>query len=513
MWNILIDVHNYKKWRDVKMSKIKFAFNILIVIFFFFDIVGYAAEKSQEFKNPEKTILLQEIDDVLPNPFKGFATRIGFNNPVYETKLQYSRFTWKELEPEKGVIDWDYFEKDWGNIDSTGKKVAFRIMCVLPQGTDYYVRLFDYGNKLGSMESRISAFLTNGEGHFDIPEWLVNEGVRMIPYTIEGCKAGMALAPDFNDPKFLKAHHDFIMTLGKRYDNDPRVAWIDIGSYGFWGEWHWLYRGDHEALEATQETKKAILEQYFEAFPNTPKVITFDDKFAHRYVVEHGGGIRNDCLAGIFGSENQNEVYLEYVGELNKTAWKTGIINGEFCGNVKEFIEATTIRFDETYEFIQKTHWSIITFKLCQLGGDIKPVSEQHRKNLDKLYKKLGYRFVLREVEHNKEVEKGETLKLKIRVENKGVAPFYFDWPLVFYLIGEDGCVALKQNLNVDIRKWLPGTHAVNTDITIPINVSSDIYNVKLAIHDPNKDKPGVMFANTNQDEEGRYLVSQLNIK
>ncbi len=505
--NYIIDIN---KKSDPKINT---CINFCFIFIIFLPLSISAKENEQENPLSGNSIILTEIDDVLPNPFKGFAPRIGFENPIYETKLQYSRFTWKELEVNKGVIDWDYFEKDWGNIDSTGRKVAFRIMCVLPQGTDYYVRLFDYGNKEGTIEDRIYTFLNNGEDHFDIPRWLIDEGVKMIPYTIEGCKGGMALAPDFSDPKFLKAHREFIMALGARYDNDPRIAWIDIGTYGFWGEWHWLYGGDHEALEIADETKVEILEHYYEAFPNTPKVITFDDVFAHRYVVERGGGIRNDCLAGVFGDENQNDVYLQYVGELNETAWKRGIINGEFCGNVREVIDATTKRFKETYDFIQKTHWSIITFKLCQAGGNIKPINEEHSRNLDKLYKKLGYRFVLKEVTHEKEIKKGETLQLTINVENKGVAPFYFDWPLFLYLMDSNDNVLFKQNLNIDIRKWFPGTHTIINQVIIPEGLPSGTYDVKLAIHDPIKDKPGVMFANTNRDFEGRYLVSRLKIQ
>ncbi|MCK4321923.1 hypothetical protein KAX08_05360, partial [candidate division WOR-3 bacterium] len=92
------------------------------------------------------------------------------------------------------------------------------------------------------------------------------------------------------------------------------------------------------------------------------------------------------------------------------------------------------------------------------------------------------------------------------------VAPFYFDWPLVLYLIGSKGKVVFKQNLNVDIRNWLPGIHAVSFNIFIPSDISPNIYEIKLAIHDPVKDAPGVMFANTGQDEGGRYLVSRLKI-
>jgi hypothetical protein len=233
-------------------------------------------------------------------------------------------------------------------------------------------------------------------------------------------------------------------------------------------------------------------------------VIAFDDSFALYYVVEHGGGIRNDCL----GTQEENDWYLESIGDLNESVWQTAIITGEFCGGEWGAIQGTTERFELNYQFIGETHWSFIG----SAGGAIEPQSEWHRKNLDKLYKKLGYRFVLREVEHDKGIEKGDTFKITIRVENKGVAPFYFEWPLVFYLIDPEGNVALQQDLNLDIRNWVPGTHTVTTNVLIPSDVPPNTYDVKLAIHDPVKDAPGLMFANEGKDEEGRYLVSRLKI-
>ena len=81
------------------------------------------------------------------------------------------------------------------------------------------------------------------------------------------------------------------------------MAWIDIGSYGFWGEWHvWL----NPSLSAKQASKQSILEDYFEAFPTKKMVIPFDDDFATKYVTDHGGGIRNDCV----GQEDSNNWYL-----------------------------------------------------------------------------------------------------------------------------------------------------------------------------------------------------------
>lgn len=418
-------------------------------------------------------VQLEEIDDVLPNPFKGFAPWIGDENPIYETKLQQATFAWNELEPRKGVYNWARLEKDWGNVAVTGKRVGFRIAAAIP-----------------------------GSGQIHTPQWLIDQGVRMRPYSIDGHNG---LAPDWNDPKFLAAHHDFIMALGTRYDRDPRVAWIDIGSYGFWGEWHvWL----NDSLAATQATKQAILEDYFAAFPTKLKVIAFDDDFATKYVTDRGCGIRNDCL----GTKESNDWYLESLNHIDPTmndrVWKTALITGEFCGSDQGAIEGTTKRFDLNYEFIKKTHWSFIG----SAGGAIVPQSEQHRRNLDKLHKTLGYRFVLRQALFEKNINKGDTLKIAIKIENKGVAPFYLPWPVVIYFVESDGSVTLEQATKVDITQWLPGLHTVATDIFVPEAVPPGSYDLKIAIPDPDFKIVGILFANKGRDEFGRFLLGRLQI-
>ena len=164
------------------------------------------------------------------------------------------------------------------------------------------------------------------------------------------------------------------LTIGVlREENDPRVAWIDIGSYGFWGEWH-VYLND--SLSAAQATKQAILEHYFAAFPSKLKVIAFDDDFATEYVPDHGGGIRNDCL----GTEESNDWYLESLNAidptLNSRVWKTAVITGEFCGGNAGAIAGTTERFDLNYDFVKQTHWSFIG----PAGGTIIDVGGSSRR-------------------------------------------------------------------------------------------------------------------------------------
>jgi len=425
--------------------------------------------------NGNDTVLLEEIDDVLANPFKGFCPWIGSSNPIYNTKLQVATFSWKDIESIQGVYNWAHLERNWGNVSLTGRRVGFRISAATP----------------------------GAAGHIDIPQWLVDQGVKMRAYEIDNV---YGLAPDWDNPNFLQAHHEFIMALGNRYDTDSRVAWIDIGSYGFWGEWHvWL----NDSLAATQATKQAILEAYFTAFPTKAKVIAFDDDFATNYVVEHGGGIRNDCL----GTKASNDWYLESLNRidptLNDRVWKSAIITGEFCGSGQGAIEGTTERFNLNYDFIKKTHWSWIG----SAGGAIQPQNEEHRKNLDQLHKTLGYRFVIREVSHEKSISAGNALAITIKVENKGIAPFYFDWPVVCYLIDSQGQVLLQETLDIDIKKWLPGMNENSEQINISGDIQSGTFDIKLAVHDPEKDEPGVLFANKGKDEFGRYLVSRLRVE
>lgn len=46
------------------------------------------------------------------------------------------------------------------------------------------------------------------------------------------------LEPEYDDPIFLQKLEGFLMKMAERYDNNPNVAFIDIGHFGMWGEGH-----------------------------------------------------------------------------------------------------------------------------------------------------------------------------------------------------------------------------------------------------------------------------------
>ena len=73
---------------------------------------------------------------------------------------------------------------------------------------------------------------------------------------------------DLDDPITLQRHLDFIKRLGVRYDGHPDIAHIDIGSVGWWGEWH--LSGSRTNRMPSLENQVKVIEAYLAAFKKTP---------------------------------------------------------------------------------------------------------------------------------------------------------------------------------------------------------------------------------------------------
>jgi hypothetical protein len=72
--------------------------------------------------------------------------------------------------------------------------------------------------------------------------------------------------PYYKDPVFLDKLDRFLAAMAKRYDGNPNVAFIDIGSFGVWGEGHsWA----SSKLRFDFETRKVHVELYCKHFKHT----------------------------------------------------------------------------------------------------------------------------------------------------------------------------------------------------------------------------------------------------
>jgi len=428
----------------------------------------------------EVTVRPEPLDEPLANPFKGFCPYAAtfHQSPAIPQTLFYDDVTWRKLEPrERGKIDWSALEGDWERHVRLGRRAGFRLKCADPWTDD----------------------------EVDVPDWLVAAGVRVRPYRIDG---GKGKAPDWDSPAFLREHDRLIASLGRRYNKDPRVAWIDVGSYGIWGEWH-VWRNEH--LAARRESKKRILDAYLKAFPDKPLVIAFDDRFATGYLASKGGGVRNDNL----GRPDENAWYLEAMNAVSKTIlgeqFKRGIVTGEFGNSERGAREALTARFDQNMRFVERTHWSFIG----PAGGSLPVAKGELLSRAKALHMKLGYRFRFKEVRHPGAAKRGFTLNLRATVVNDGVAPFYFGWKPAVVFIDSGGRVRAEVALGDpawDPGAWLPGERELALGVKVPRTLPAGRYSLGFGIIDPATKRPGIRLAQKGRLPSGWYPIAGVRV-
>jgi parallel beta-helix repeat protein len=89
---------------------------------------------------------------------------------------------------------------------------------------------------------------------------------------------------------------------------------------------------------------------------------------------------------------------------------------------------------------------------------------QRAHKNNDAAYDNMGYQFFVEEVEIvDGELERGESVDVRMVVNNIGVAPFYRDWPFEVSFIDNFGNVAHTQIIDdIDIRTWMPRHRPIN---------------------------------------------------
>jgi hypothetical protein len=212
----------------------------------------------------------EETGEILANPGIGWETfhrtsKQDRNLPSWiPSTIHYSRWGWGELEPQQGELNTAFLDKVLKETHDSGQTLAFRVMCCsTTRGRPYH------------------------------PTWCSKEliadynGVSPLPI------------PDMDDPVVLKAHLDFIKRLGERYDGHPDIDQVDLGSIGWWGEWH--LSGSTKCKLPTLENRMKVVNAYVAAFKKTSLLMLIGDGDCLKYACDHSTGWRADCLGDMGG--------------------------------------------------------------------------------------------------------------------------------------------------------------------------------------------------------------------
>ncbi len=444
-------------------------------------------------------VLPKEINDVLINPGIGFTTFQRFNGdslnvglkwteglPIEHqsfkgelknvnhpmTSIAYFRIYWKYIEPEQGKYNWEIIENAIQIAQSRKQTLMLRIA--------------PYGSGKEPNDPT------------DIPVWLR----KMIGDRNEWLPAGDGWRIDAEDPKYAKYFGDMIAALGKRFDGHPGLEAVDLSIVGFWGEG----RGS-EIL--SEKTRKRLVNAYTNNFKKTPLLMLLTDEETNKYGRSQADvGWRVDCLGDMGGFSTSWSHMMDYYpqGIINfgmQDAWKKAPISLESCWVMQKWYDEG---WDIDYIIDQSLKWHISSF-----NSKSSPVPKEWGTAVDRWLKKMGYRFVLRNISYSSEVLPNGKVSFNSWWENKGVAPCYKDFTLAFKLESDKNEQIFITD--VKIKEWLPGDIVYDNSFFIPNDFLPGEYDLKVAIIDKMEKKPKVNLAIEGRDAKGWYYLGKIRIK
>ena len=148
------------------------------------------------------------------------------------------------------------------------------------------------------------------------------------------------------------------------------------------------------------------------------------------------------------------------------------------------------------------------------LNAKSKPVPAAWRPRFNEFLKKIGYRFVLRELTHPTESRAGGPLVLQSRWDNRGVAPIYHAWPLAYRLRSSSDQVIAQWTSPADLKQWLPGpSQEVEDKVVVPETVSPGSYSLDVAILSEDRRSAYVELAIEGKRTDRWYPVSRVTIR
>jgi len=413
------------------------------------------------------TIYPEEYEHAIRNPLKGFRASLDKNHE-YATLVK-TYIAWNELEnsASDGV---DKIKKvcdaKWQGCESRNIKIIPRVYLLYPR---------------------------KGNG------WPAD--------MVEG---------DFTSEQFKSRVVAFIQKLGEAWDNDSRVAFVEMGIAGEWGEMEWP--------DTKEDIKEAIAAQFAASFQNKLVMIRWPNTY-------------NDDIYnfGYYWDSWAHHDQRYYGFHLNNTSpkWKTAVIGGETAydwgkyqiqpGKSPDESLSKPVHRDYITDQIRKLHANHIGWiaNYTQSNDSVKAGAEL-------IQKAMGYRFVVSQVTYPKRIDTGNKFMVSFKVINTGSTPFYYNWPVEISLLDP----ATKQPVwkqickNLDIRTWLPGDkwddesdiytipaeiYSVNQTFLLA-DVPSGEYIIALAILDPGGNLPCARFAIKNYYNGGRHPIGKVGV-
>ena len=454
------------------------------------------------------TYTLKRFDGPLTNPHKGFTVPTeaawtfdpGFeygphgslNNKAWDLVTYGSGYQqWNKLNPAKGVYDWSELEELLDALSA--------------HNMGYALRVFPYS------PSFIRDNSTPEENYDWTPKYVYEEGAKKITARYKDNNANAAV-PVWDDPVYLNYAKEFATALAAKYDGDPRIEYIDVRSFGEWGEWH-VSNLDGSQMPS-MEIQKDMLKHYASVFKKSLLVLPSDGYGdVYTYALSLGITKRDDCLIGIPGTADS--LVRAYKANMPTVA--------ENCGGYAIMLNYTDVIPGGYLKWTPERWVDAITtahltyYVLDQDFDDCGYRFYNDNKALaDSMTKVLGYNFTVESAELVTVAgAKDTTSTLNITVKNTGVAPCFFDVYLVAEFVDSAGKALAQIGKIVTIPKGTfkdGASQKFSFSGAVPSGVSLSGTSIALSLYESedafkNGKNPTVRFDNDGLQENNKLLL------
>ncbi|MBO4368177.1 MAG: hypothetical protein J5859_05655 [Clostridia bacterium] len=386
------------------------------------------------------------LDDVSTRPYTGLAVDVHTDPstvPEY-VSLCWWRVTWRELEPEEGIYD---FERLSGEIGlerwrERGARLIFRLV----------------------LDDPYSGFGT------DIPDWLLARSGDVEPYTLGGMTSH---TPDYSDPVLQEAHFRLLGAIRSYFGED--IAYVEMGSLGHDGTWTGR-EGSDSAVPLTDVTQ-VYIGQYMTAFEGIQVMAVRP----YREAVLAGGGLfipdigNEDAaweLLGLYLYGGRDEAtaadlrpYADYGLSCPVGAWLD--IDGDWNRNsLRNLIRQSRLTY------------------ICVDSFERMP--EGMAEELDSA---AGAALWIREAEWAEYARPDFSLYITCIMHNGGEAAFPKDWALTCALLQDGECV-YSEETETKASEWRTGDSKLRVRITLPANFRKGTYELAVSVTDGKESMP-----------------------
>ena len=395
------------------------------------------------------TYTLKRFDGPLANPHKGFTVPTegtwvfvpefeygpygSLNNKAWDLVTYGSGYQkWNKLNPSKGVYDWTELDKLLDALAEHDMGYALRVLPYSPS----FVRSND----------------TPEEEYDWTPKFVYEEGAKKITATVQW-NGYRATVPVWDDPIYLQAAKDFAKALAQKYDGDPRIEYIDIRSFGEWGEWHASHLDGSEMPSDSVEMD--MLDYYASVFKKTLLVLPssgMGDVYTH--ALSLGITKRDDGFISIPGRPDSlvraYEANLPTIAE-NQAGYATLLTNNDIIPG--GYLKWTPQRWVDAITTAHLTY-----YVLDQDSDEGYKFYKENKALADSMTKVIGYNFTVERAELLTVASSvagiaDTTNTLNITVKNTGVAPCFFDLYMVAEFVDSTGAAIAQLGKTVHIPK------------------------------------------------------------